>query len=197
MPQRSVPLPAAREAGQCAPSLPGTAPGAPSLQPMRVMEKKIKQARFVLQVRGDAAAALKLAESNWQVQREPADVRVYVQAAAAAGDRQAARHILEWIEQNFPGEELPAIEAEYSIDRLRHLEDSSAENPGLEALYQRVCSHFNVASLVMVPEAQWTEYVTTLRAQNGFSLHPHSLYADDGKRVVGLTVSFILAEDRA
>jgi hypothetical protein len=58
-----------------------------------------EQARFVLQVRGDAAAALKLAESNWQVQREPADVRVYVQAAAAAGDRQAARHILEWIEQ--------------------------------------------------------------------------------------------------
>jgi hypothetical protein len=58
-----------------------------------------EQARFVLQVRGDAAAALKLAERNWQVQREPADVRVYVQAAAAAGDRQAARDILEWIEQ--------------------------------------------------------------------------------------------------
>jgi tetratricopeptide (TPR) repeat protein len=58
-----------------------------------------EQARFVLQVRCAAAAALKLAESNWQVQREPADVRVYVQAAAAAGDRQAARRILEWIEQ--------------------------------------------------------------------------------------------------
>src|SRR5882757_9420631 len=50
------------------------------------------------QVRGDVAAALQLAQHNWQVQREPADVRVYVQAAAAAGDRQATRHILEWIE---------------------------------------------------------------------------------------------------
>jgi tetratricopeptide (TPR) repeat protein len=58
-----------------------------------------EQARFVLEVRRDAAAALKLAERNWRVQREPADVRVYVQAATAAGNRQAARDILEWIEQ--------------------------------------------------------------------------------------------------
>jgi hypothetical protein len=47
----------------------------------------------------------------------------------------------------------------------------------------------------MVPEAQWTDYVVALRAQNGFSLHPHSLYADNGSRLAGLTVSFVLAED--
>jgi hypothetical protein len=117
-----------------------------------------------------------------------------------------AEHTYAYIEQNFPGEELPALEAEYSIDRLRRLDqmrrvkggaDASDEIPGLEALYDRVCRQFKVASLVMVPEAEWTEYVATLRAENRFSLQPHSLYAKDGDRLVGLTVSFVLAEDRA
>jgi hypothetical protein len=119
-----------------------------------------------------------------------------------------ADHTYAYIEENFPGEELPAIEAEYSIDRLRHLDQARCrengepscardQNPGLEALYERVCRQFNVTTLVTVPEAQWTEYVSKLRAENGFSLEPHSLYADDGEHVVGLTVSFVLAEDRA
>ena len=119
-----------------------------------------------------------------------------------------ADHTYAYIEQNFPGEELPAIEAEYSIDRLRRLDqtrraqnpewrESCDENPGLETLYERVCRQFNVASLAMVRETEWMDYVTTLRAENRFSLYPHSLYADDGERVVGITVSFVLAEDRA
>jgi hypothetical protein len=119
-----------------------------------------------------------------------------------------ADHTYAYIEQNFPGEELPAIEAEYSIDRLRRLDQtrraqnpewrkSCDENPGLETLYERVCRQFNVASLAMVRETEWMDYVATLRAENRFSLYPHSLYADDGERVVGLTVSFVLAEDRA
>jgi hypothetical protein len=117
-----------------------------------------------------------------------------------------ADHTYAYIEENFPGEELPAIEAEYSIDRLRHLDQvkrvapressSVSENsPGLEALYSQVCQHFNVAALVLVPEPEWTEYVTQLRAQSGFSLHPQTLYAHDGKQVVGLTVSFVLAKE--
>jgi hypothetical protein len=61
-----------------------------------------------------------------------------------------ADHTYAYIEQNFPGEELPAIEAEYSIDRLRRLDQTRrAQNPecrktcdessGLETLYERVC----------------------------------------------------------
>ena len=58
-----------------------------------------EQARFILEVRGDPAGALELAERNWQVQREPADVRVYFAAASAAGDRAALRKLETWIEQ--------------------------------------------------------------------------------------------------
>lgn len=111
-----------------------------------------------------------------------------------------------YIEHEFPGEELPGIEAQYSIDRLRHLdqvkrisETSAAvgEGPGLDALYDRVCQHFEVSSLVMVPEPQWTDYVVSLREQNGFALHPHTVCAITGDDAVALTVAFVLAKEPA
>jgi hypothetical protein len=58
-----------------------------------------EQARFALDVRGDAANALELAQRNWQAQREPADVRVYFAAATAAGDRAALQNLATWIKQ--------------------------------------------------------------------------------------------------
>jgi tetratricopeptide (TPR) repeat protein len=58
-----------------------------------------EQARFILEVRGDAAQALQLAERNWQVQREPADVRIYYAAATAAADKAALRTLEMWLKQ--------------------------------------------------------------------------------------------------
>lgn len=59
-----------------------------------------EQARFVLEVQGNAAAALKLAEQNWQVQREPADIRIYVRSAGAVRDPAAVARIATWISEN-------------------------------------------------------------------------------------------------
>jgi len=56
-----------------------------------------EQARFSLEVRGDARQALTLAEQNWQVQREPADVRIYARAAQAARDTAASNENGTWI----------------------------------------------------------------------------------------------------
>jgi tetratricopeptide (TPR) repeat protein len=58
-----------------------------------------EQARFLLEVRGNAAAALEVAAHNWNVQREPADVRIYWEAAAIAGDAHASGRLREWIAQ--------------------------------------------------------------------------------------------------
>jgi hypothetical protein len=58
-----------------------------------------EHARFLLEVKGDSAGALKLAARNWQVQREPADVRVYLAAARAAGNQPALQVIQQWIAQ--------------------------------------------------------------------------------------------------
>jgi hypothetical protein len=64
-----------------------------------------EESRFALAVRHDAAAALRLAQENWQVQREPADARVLLEAAQAASAgagagvaaRQAAGPVLSWL----------------------------------------------------------------------------------------------------
>jgi hypothetical protein len=38
---------------------------------------------------------LALAQENWKVQREPADARMLLESAKAAGDAEAARRILD------------------------------------------------------------------------------------------------------
>lgn len=58
-----------------------------------------EQARFLLEVRGDPVEALKVAARNWQVQREPADVRIYFAAATAAADRAALENLGSWLKQ--------------------------------------------------------------------------------------------------
>lgn len=56
-------------------------------------------ARFLLEVRGDAKAALAVAQRNWQVQREPADILVYLNAASASQSPDAASEVLAWIRE--------------------------------------------------------------------------------------------------
>lgn len=67
-----------------------------------------EQARFELQLRGDAKTALALAQKNWAVQKEPADLRIVLEAARQAGDRAAAAPALAWMAQS--GLEDAAIE---------------------------------------------------------------------------------------
>ncbi len=54
-------------------------------------------ARFELRLRDDPRAALKLAQENWQVQKEPADVRILLESAQASGDEAATREIGAWM----------------------------------------------------------------------------------------------------
>ncbi len=56
-----------------------------------------EEARFRLAIERDAGSALDLARANWTVQREPADLRVLVDAALAANDRAALATAREWI----------------------------------------------------------------------------------------------------
>jgi len=58
-----------------------------------------EEARFRLKVEGDVPGALVLARDNWKVQREPADLRILVDAAKAANDAPALRLATEWIGQ--------------------------------------------------------------------------------------------------
>ena len=61
---------------------------------------KREEARYRLTIERDAAQSLRLARENWQVQREPADLRILWEAASAAGDAGALREVAEWTAAN-------------------------------------------------------------------------------------------------
>jgi len=56
-----------------------------------------EEARFLLHVMRDARAALPLARRNFEIQREPGDVRILLEAAEAAGDQAAAQPARDWL----------------------------------------------------------------------------------------------------
>jgi hypothetical protein len=59
-----------------------------------------EEARYLLDLKGDAKAALAAATENWKTQREPRDAAVLLEAALAAGDRKAASPALRWLEES-------------------------------------------------------------------------------------------------
>jgi tetratricopeptide (TPR) repeat protein len=57
-----------------------------------------EQARFELMLRHDPATALTLARRNWAVQKEAADIRIYLEAALQARD--SAKPVMDWVALN-------------------------------------------------------------------------------------------------
>ncbi|MDR4467419.1 MAG: hypothetical protein MRJ68_03855 [Nitrospira sp.] len=59
-----------------------------------------EEARFTLALLHDADHALPLAQANWAVQREPADARILLESALAAGNRSGAQPAIDWLKTN-------------------------------------------------------------------------------------------------
>ncbi len=59
-----------------------------------------EQARFELRVLHKPSDALATAQANWQVQREPADARILMEAALAARRPRVAQPALDWFHAN-------------------------------------------------------------------------------------------------
>ncbi len=68
-----------------------------------------EQARFALAFGDRPDRALQLALANWQVQREPIDLRLLLTAALAAGQPEAVSEAVVWLERS--GLEDPALRA--------------------------------------------------------------------------------------
>jgi len=56
-----------------------------------------EEARFQLQLNGDPKLALRLAQENWKIQREPADLRILAEAARATSDTSARETVRQWL----------------------------------------------------------------------------------------------------
>jgi len=59
-----------------------------------------EEARYLLDIKGDAPAALAAASENYRTQREPRDALVLMEAAIAARDPAAAAPALQWMESS-------------------------------------------------------------------------------------------------
>ncbi len=59
-----------------------------------------EEARFTLVLLHQPDRALSLARANWEVQREPADARILLEAALAAKQPVAAQPVLAWLRDN-------------------------------------------------------------------------------------------------
>lgn len=59
-----------------------------------------EEARYLLELKGDAKAALAAASENWKAQREPRDAAVLLDAARAAGEPEAAAPALRWLDES-------------------------------------------------------------------------------------------------
>ena len=55
------------------------------------------ESRFTLLLLHQPKQALELAQKNWQIQREPWDARILLEAALQSGDRSAAQPVLDWL----------------------------------------------------------------------------------------------------
>jgi Tfp pilus assembly protein PilF len=56
-----------------------------------------EHARFELSLRDNPKAAVRLAKLDWAVQKEPADLRILLESAAAGRDPEATRLALDWV----------------------------------------------------------------------------------------------------
>ena len=59
-----------------------------------------EEARFTLALLHDPQTALALAQTNWEIQKEPWDARLLLESALASGSRNAARPVIEWLSTN-------------------------------------------------------------------------------------------------
>ena len=59
-----------------------------------------EQARFELRLMNNPKRALELAKLNWQIQKEPADARIYLEAAIAMHDKNEVTTVINWLAAN-------------------------------------------------------------------------------------------------
>jgi tetratricopeptide (TPR) repeat protein len=77
---------------------------------------RAEEARFELRLRQDPATALRLAQANYAVQREPRDARVLLEASIAAKDSASAQGVRDWMQRSG-----------FEDARLRRLAQASAQ----------------------------------------------------------------------
>ena len=101
-----------------------------------------------------------------------------------AGHADAA-HVYAYIQANFPGEELPGLEAEYAAQVLRDYEQSGGTLgiSDVNDLYQAVCDHFSVRDVSWIDERMLKDWLELQFDSKEFQIIPYSIRTPDGGSV--------------
>jgi hypothetical protein len=108
-----------------------------------------------------------------------------------------ASNLYAYIQANFPGEELPGLEAEYAAQVLRDYEQSGAA-PGIRDvgdLYQAVCDHFSVRDVSWVDEQMLKDWLELQFESKEFQIIPYSIRTPDGGTATEIAFRVATIED--
>jgi hypothetical protein len=93
-----------------------------------------------------------------------------------------ASHIYSYIQANFPGEELPSLEAEYACQVLHEYEESGnvTHISNVEALYSSACKKFNVSNISWIEDSILKDWLELQFESRQFEIAPISIINPDG-----------------
>ena len=104
-----------------------------------------------------------------------------------------AAHVYAYIQANFPGEELPKLEAQYASQVLRDYQESGtpAGTRDVEVLYEAVCKHFSVRDVSWIDESMLKDWLELQFDTREFEIIPYSIRNPD--RGVKTEIAFRIA----
>jgi hypothetical protein len=103
-----------------------------------------------------------------------------LEAARWIAGHSDAKEVYAYIETNFPGMELPAIEAQYASEQLRSYRQGDAtEVENVRALERAVCEHFNVQSTSLLPEEELLDWLSLAFEKGTYEIQPYSVKVGD------------------
>ncbi len=96
-----------------------------------------------------------------------------------------SEHIYAYIQANFPGEELPAIEADYAMLSILDYEENthSSEVSNLETIHRRVCKNFKVASISLIDAEELKNWLFLQFKKGTFQITPYYRLSEDGSKL--------------
>lgn len=100
-----------------------------------------------------------------------------LQSAAWMAGHTDVSQLYAYLQANFPGQELPALEAEYASRVLREHSDGvkSGELENVAKLHEAVCKHFDVRDLSWIDENTLQAWLTIRFESGDFEIQPYSV----------------------
>lgn len=111
-------------------------------------------------------------------------------AARWIAGHKEAETIYAYITANFPGMELPRLEAEYTHQQMMDFANSrdADETENLHKLYRTVCKHFGVSEITTVPEKELMEWLETAFRKGIYKIRVFNVTSRDG--LVKTTIAY-------